>query len=119
MVFIFAYISPYRAGFERSYKMANLEEVLAQWQDVRDGLIKEVDLFPADRLDFRAAAETRTVLEVLHHVVESERVIIGELCRDDTNFRREPFPGLIARYAGHVKEAQTKEAIIELMRTSL
>ena len=99
--------------------MANIDEICEGWQEVRSGLIKEVELIPADQVGFRAAEGSRSVLEILHHIVEAERVLTGEICRDDTNLSRAPFPELIAEYAGQVKEAITMDAIRELLRQSL
>ena len=98
--------------------MASVEEICGQWQDVRNGLIKEVHLIPAEQFGFRAAPETRSVVELLHHIIESERVIVRELCREDTNFKR-GFPSMIAEFAGQVKEAATKEAVLDLLSSSL
>jgi uncharacterized damage-inducible protein DinB len=95
-----------------------IEQVFDQWQDVRNGFIKEVELIPADQLVFRATAETRSVLELVQHVIESERVIVREVCRDDTNFKR-GFPTMIAEFATQVKDATTKDAVLELLRSSL
>jgi uncharacterized damage-inducible protein DinB len=95
-----------------------IEQVFEQWQDVRNGFIKEVELIPADQLAFRAAPETRSVLELVQHVIESERVIVREVCRDDTNFKR-GFPTMIAEFASQVKDATTKDAVLELLRSSL
>ncbi len=50
--------------------MTKIEEFLSQWRDAREGLIKEVERIPEDKLDFRAAAETRSLIELLHHVSE-------------------------------------------------
>ena len=98
--------------------MASVEEICGQWQDVRNGLIKEAELIPAEQFEFRAAPETRSVIQLLHHIIEAERVLAGEICRDNTNFQR-GFPALIAEHAGHVKEAATKDAVLELLRSSL
>src|SRR5262249_4314152 len=68
--------------------MTKIEEFLSQWHDVREGLIKEVERIPEDKLDFRAAAETRSMLELLYHVIESERMLVDEICRDETDLRR-------------------------------
>lgn len=57
-------------------------------------------------------------MRLLHHIVESERVLVGEMCRDDTNFRR-GFPAMIAEFAGDVKQATTKEAVLDLLRSSI
>jgi uncharacterized damage-inducible protein DinB len=98
--------------------MASVEEICGQWQDVRNGLIKEVELIPDDRLEFRAAPESRSVIELLHHIIETERVLAGEMCRDNTDLRR-GFPAMIAEFGGNVKEANTKEAVLDLLRSSL
>jgi uncharacterized damage-inducible protein DinB len=99
--------------------MASTDEICEGWQDVRNGLIKEVEAIPADQFGFRAADGTRSVLEILQHIVEAERVLAGETCRDDTNLRRASFPALIAEYAGQAKDADTKDAILKLLRGSL
>jgi len=98
--------------------MATVEEICEQWQDVRNGLIKEIELIPEEQFEFRAAPETRSVREVVHHIIESERVLVGEICRDNTNFKR-GFPAMIAEFAGDVKQATTKEAVLELLRSSI
>ena len=95
--------------------MTNIEEFLSQWKDVREGLIKEVERIPEDKLDFRAAAETRSVLELLHHVVESEQMLVDEICRDDTDLRR-----ILTRPPEtEVRVVTTKNVIISLLRSSL
>jgi uncharacterized damage-inducible protein DinB len=95
--------------------MPNLEEFLSQWKSMREGLIKEAERVPEDKLDFRATPETRSVIELLHHVVESERMLVDEICRDDTDLRR-----LFTRPPdGEVKDAATKDAVIALLRSSL
>jgi uncharacterized damage-inducible protein DinB len=99
--------------------MASVDEICEGWQEVRIGLIKEVESIPADQFGFRAAEGSRSVLEILQHIVEAERVLAGEICRDDTNLMRVPFPELIAEYAGQVKESATRDAILELLRRSL
>jgi uncharacterized damage-inducible protein DinB len=95
--------------------MTNIEEFLSQWRQAREGLIKEAERIPEDKLDFRATAETRSVLELLYHVIESERMLVGEICRDDTDLRR-----LFTRPPDtEVRVVTTKDAIIALLRSSL
>jgi uncharacterized damage-inducible protein DinB len=98
--------------------MASVEEICRQWQEVRNGFIKEVELIPEGQFEFRAAPETRSVIELLHHVIESERVLVGEICREGTNFKR-GFPAMIAEFAGDVKQATTKAAVLELLKSSI
>lgn len=98
--------------------MANTERICEQWQDVRNGLIKEAELIPAEQMGFKPAPESRTVIELLHHIIETQRVLAGEMCRENTNFQR-GFPALMAEFAGNAKEATTKESVLELLRSSL
>ena len=95
--------------------MTKIEEFLSQWRDSREGLIKEVERIPEDKLDFRPAAETRSALELLYHVIESERMLVDEICRDDTDLRR-----LFTRPPDtEVRVVATKDAIVALLRSSL
>lgn len=98
--------------------MSKVESICEQWQDVRNGLIKEVELIPAEQMEFKPASESRTVIEILHHIIEIQRVLAGEMCRDNTNFQR-GFPALMADFADNAKEATTKEAVLALLRSSL
>ena len=97
--------------------MAHTDEISDAWKEVRNGLIKEVESIPADQFGFRAAEGSRSVLEILQHIVESERMLTSEICSDDTNLRRPPLE-LIAEHASH-KDADTADAILELLRGSL
>ena len=98
--------------------MSKVEGICEQWQDVRDGLIKEVELIPSEQMGFKPAPESRTAIEILHHIVETQRVLAGEMCRENTNFQR-GVPALIADFAGNAKEATTRESVLDLLRSSL
>ena len=98
--------------------MTKTEQVIDQWQDVRNGLIKEVELIPAEQMTFKPASESRSVIELLQHIVESERMLAGEMCRENTNFQR-GFVALMADHTGGVKDAKTKDAVIDLLRSSM
>ena len=97
--------------------MVQIERVCEQWQDVRNGLIKEVEQISAEQMSFKPATESRTVIELLHHIIESQRMLAGEMCRENTNFQR-GFPALIADHVGNVKEGTTKDAVLDLLRSS-
>jgi uncharacterized damage-inducible protein DinB len=97
--------------------MSRVKALCEQWQDVRNGLIREVEQIPDEQMGFKPAAESRAVIELLHHIIESEKVLAGEICRGNTNFGR-GFPALIADFAGNVKEATTKDTVLELLRSS-
>jgi uncharacterized damage-inducible protein DinB len=95
-----------------------LDEALESWQGVRDGLIGEVENIPKENFEFRLTPDTRTVAEVVQHVIEVALMMTGELCRPDTSFERESFPKMIKRYAPHVGQAKTKKQILSLLKNS-
>ncbi|UCF18273.1 MAG: DinB family protein [Gemmatimonadota bacterium] len=96
-----------------------LEETLEAWSDVRGGLIEEVRNVPEERFDFRPTRETRSVVELLQHVVEVSLLMTGELTRPDTDFHRAPWPDLIDLYAAHVKGVRSKDAMLGLLASTL
>ena len=95
-----------------------LENLIENWKEVRKGLISEVSQIPADQFLFRARAESRSVTEILHHVLEAEQVLIGEVCREDTDFARLPFAQLVAEYAGDIQTIEGKENLLERLRNN-
>ena len=96
-----------------------LEETLEGWRDVRSGLIEEVENIPADRFAFRPTPETRSVTELVQHILDVALLMTGELTRPDTNFHRAPWPQLIDLYAPHVKEAMTKRELLGLLTSTI
>lgn len=96
-----------------------LEETLEAWKDVRLGLIEEVENIPADRFDFRPTPEVRSVAELVQHILEVALMMSGELTRPDTDFRRAPWPELLALYASEVKGVNSKAELLGLLESSL
>ena len=96
-----------------------LAEALDAWGDVREGLVEEVSLFAEEELDFRPADGSRSVRELIWHVVETARMWCGELPREDGDFTRQGFPAFVEEYGGDAREARTREELIDLLRRSL
>lgn len=96
-----------------------LEESLEAWRDTRLGLVDEVQNIPANRFDFRPAPEVRSVHEQVVHVLEVAMMMVGELCRPDTNFHRAPWPKLLALHAKSAYTARTKADLVRLLRSQL
>ena len=95
--------------------MTTIEEFLRQWRDARNGLVNEVERLPEDQLTYRAAPETRSALEILQHIIDSERMLVGEICRDDTDLGR-----LLTRPPDdEVQGVTAKEAVLTLLASSL
>jgi len=94
-----------------------LEEALEAWHGVRHGLIDEVRNIPAGRFDFRPTPHSRSVGELVQHILEFAMMMTGELTRPDTDFHHASWPRLVARYARPVGRARTKPALLRLLRT--
>lgn len=95
-----------------------LEEALEAWEYTRAGVIAEAESIPADRYDFRPAPESRSVAELLVHIVESGRVMAGELTRPDGDFRRQSYAAHLREHAGEIASDQPKDALVALLRDS-
>ena len=93
-----------------------LEEALEAWTGVREGLIDELRGIPAGRYGFRPTPEMRSVSELAVHVLEAGAMMVGELTRADTNFKRMPFPRLIAKHAGKLSGLSGKQEIVRALR---
>jgi uncharacterized damage-inducible protein DinB len=96
-----------------------LDEMMEGWRDVREGFIEEVRNIPESKFDFRPAPGVRSVREQAVHVLEVAMMMTGELTRADTNFRRAPWPKLLAMYAGPARRARTKRALVALLRSQM
>jgi uncharacterized damage-inducible protein DinB len=101
----------------KQHRLTPLEEALEAWRDVRGGLIDEAENIPASRYDFRPTPQSRTVAELLRHILDVAMMMTGELTRKDTDFRRAPWPELLALYNAPVRKAKTKLQILRLLRS--
>ena len=92
-----------------------LEEALEAWDGVRAGVVAEVENLPADRLDWRWAEGSRSIRELMEHIVESG-LLMKELLRPDGDFTRASWPELIAEHAGTMPRGSDKPALLRLLR---
>ncbi len=97
----------------------SIDRLIEGWREVRAGFIEEASQVPDDQFSFRATPETRSVGELLQHVVESQKLLIGESCRPDTNLMRQSFADHIKEYASDVEAVKGKNGLLELMRGSM
>ena len=93
----------------------SVDPIIGGWREVRAGLIDEVAQIPADQFSFRAAEGMRSVAELLQHLVESQKFLVGEACRPDTNLLRKSFAENIKDYAPDVRNVNDKEGILQLL----
>jgi uncharacterized damage-inducible protein DinB len=93
-----------------------LEEALEAWEYCRHGVIEELENLAEEELDFRPAPESRSVRELVQHIIETALMAAGELTRPDGDFRRQGFGEFIREYAGEVGSVTGKGELLELLR---
>ena len=96
----------------------SLQIAMKSWKDVRNGLIEEVEKIPEDQMSFRATPDTRSIAEILQHIVETQKILVGETCREDSNLFRQSFVAHGQEYAPGVRDVSDKQALIDLLRSS-
>jgi uncharacterized damage-inducible protein DinB len=91
-----------------------LDEALEGWAGVREGVIAEVENIPADRLEWRWAEGSRSVGELIEHILESG-LLFKELIRPDGDFTRAPYPDLLHEHAGDLPRGRDQESLLALL----
>ena len=97
----------------------SIDAIIGGWREVRSGLIDEASQIPADKFEFRAADGMRTVAELLQHLVESQKFLVGEACRPDTNLLRKSFAENLKDYAPDVRGVNDKDGILQLLAAAM
>jgi uncharacterized damage-inducible protein DinB len=97
----------------------SVENIIENWKEVRNGLIEEANQIPADKFSFQPAADSRSVGQLLQHLVESQKFLVGEACRPDTNLMRQSFAAHIEQYAPGVREVNDKDELLSLLGASM
>jgi uncharacterized damage-inducible protein DinB len=97
----------------------SIDRLIESWTEVRVGLIKEASQVPESQFSFRATPDTRSIMEVLQHVVQSQKMLVGESCRAETNLRRQSFADHLKEYAPEVAAIKDKNGLLELLRSSM
>lgn len=94
-----------------------LDETLEAWRGVRKGVIDEVRNFAGGEFDFRPTPKSRTLRQLVQHILEVAMMMTGELTRPDTNFHRAPWPKLLALYSKPAYRAKSKAQLVQLLKT--
>ena len=97
----------------------SIENVIESWREVRNGLIDEANQIPVEKFSFQPAPDTRSVKQLLQHLIESQKFLVGEACRPDTNLMRGSFAENVKAYAPNVRDVDEKEPLLNLLRTSM
>jgi len=96
-----------------------LEEVIEAWEGTRDGIIAEVENIPPKQFDFKPADASRTVSELVIHIMEVSLMMVGELTREDTNLKRAPWPKLLAMYSKPIDGLKSKRDLVAALRSTM
>jgi uncharacterized damage-inducible protein DinB len=96
-----------------------LEETIEAWEGTRDGIIAEVENIPPKQFAFKPAHASRTVSELVLHIMEVSLMMVGELTREDTNLRRAPWPKLLAMYSKPIDGLKSKRDLVSALRSML
>jgi uncharacterized damage-inducible protein DinB len=92
-----------------------LDETLEAWCDVRQGIVDEVKNIPPHKFDFRPTPETKSVCELVQHILEVSMFMTGELARPDTNLKRHAWPKMLREYGEAAQRAQSKRELLVLL----
>ena len=96
-----------------------LEEALQAWEYTREGVIDEVQNLPAGQFDFRPSPSSRSVTEMVQHILESGYLMVGELTKATGDFTRKSYDKLVTEHTPtEVYAAATKSELVKLLRTS-
>ena len=96
-----------------------LEEAIEAWEGNREGVIAEVQNTPAEKFDFKASPQSRTVGELALHIMEVSLMMVGELTREDTNLTRVAWPKLLAMYDAPIRGLKSKREIAAALKSTL
>ncbi|MEK6281492.1 MAG: DinB family protein [Acidobacteriota bacterium] len=97
----------------------SIDRLVETWKEVRGGLIDEVSQIPPEQFSFRATPDTRSVAELLQHVAETQKFLVGESCRPDPNLMRQSFQDHIKEYAPECAAVQDKNGLLEMLRAGM
>jgi uncharacterized damage-inducible protein DinB len=92
------------------------EETLEAWAGTRQGLIEELRDVPEKDLAFRPREESRSVAELIRHILESGQMMAGELSRPAGDFHRKSYEGFLKEYGRGVASKRSKRDLVAALR---
>ncbi|HVT04454.1 MAG TPA: DinB family protein [Thermoanaerobaculia bacterium] len=96
-----------------------LEEALEAWEDARNGVIEEARNIPERQFGFHPAPDTRTIAELLRHIMEVSMMMVEELTRSETDLASAGFADLLEPHARSLARLKTKRALLAALRSTL
>ena len=97
----------------------SIDRIIEGWKEIRAGLIEEVSQIPADQFSFRATPEMRSVGEIVQHIIETQKTLVGEAVCQETNLMRQTLEDHAREYAPEVAGVADKNGLLELLRSSM
>ena len=97
----------------------SIDRLIETWKEVRSGLVEEVSQIPDNQFSFRATPEMRSVSELVQHIIETQKALVGESARAETNLMRQSLEDHVKEYAPEVAAVSDKNGLIELLRSSM
>jgi uncharacterized damage-inducible protein DinB len=95
-----------------------LEEALEAWEYTRGGVIDELRALPDKELGFRPSAQSRSVIELVQHIIEFGLMMAGELSRAEGDFQRKSYEGFLAEYGRGISARRSKAQLLAALRQS-
>lgn len=92
-----------------------LDEALESWGYTREGVIAEARSIDDAHWEFRPAPGARSAAELVHHIVESGLMAVGELTRVDGDFTRQDFSAILEEHAGHFATERDRDRLIHIL----
>ncbi len=93
-----------------------LDEALSAWDDVRSGLVGEIENLPEDVLFAPPAEGARSPAEMARHLVETAEMWSRELSRREGDFTRQGFSDFVAEHAGDLPATDDRAGLVSLLR---
>src|SRR3989442_5827596 len=93
-----------------------LEEAIKSGEDARTGAIAEVENIPPKDFAFRPAEGVRSISELVVHIMEVGLMMVGELTRNDGDFKRKAYTKLIDEYAAAIQDLTRKRDLLATLR---
>src|SRR4029450_8181212 len=86
------------------------------WRDTRQGVSADVRNVSEKDLAFRPHPESRSFVELVHHVIESGLMMSGELYGPDGGVQRKSSEGFLKKYGPEVSSKRSKRDLLESLK---
>ena len=98
--------------------MQLFDEMIEAWRYTRDGVIAEVENLSEDALAKAPDELPRSGIDLVNHIVESGRLMAGELTHPKGDFRRKSYGDLLKEHVKPGDVATCKKEALDLLRRS-